>query len=55
MDVILVAVKKDIINEYLSVVKEAGFNCQIVDVNSFALENIYEINYESNLKKMLRS
>jgi type IV pilus assembly protein PilM len=46
MDVILVAVKKDIINEYLSVVKEAGFNCQIVDVNSFALENIYEINYE---------
>lgn len=46
MDVILVAVKKDIINEYLSVVREAGFTCQIVDVNSFALENIYEINYE---------
>jgi type IV pilus assembly protein PilM len=46
MDVILVAVKKDIISEYLSVVKDAGFNCQIVDVNSFALENIYEINYE---------
>ncbi len=46
MDVILVAVKKDIINEYITVVKEAGFNCQIVDVNSFALENIYEINYE---------
>jgi type IV pilus assembly protein PilM len=46
MDVMLVAVKKDIIGEYLSVVKEAGFNCQIVDVNSFALENIYEINYE---------
>lgn len=46
MDVILVAVKKDIINEYISVVKEAGFNPIIVDVNSFALENIYEINYE---------
>ncbi len=46
MDVILVAVKKDIISEYISVVKEAGFNCQIVDVNAFALENIYEINYE---------
>lgn len=46
MDVMLVAVKKDIINEYITVVKEAGFNCQIVDVNSFALENIYEINYE---------
>lgn len=51
MDVILVAVKKDIINEYLSVIKEAGFNCQIVDVNSFALENIYEINYEIEPEK----
>ncbi len=46
MDVILVAVKKDIINDYVSVVKEAGFNPVIVDVNSFALENMYEINYE---------
>jgi type IV pilus assembly protein PilM len=46
MDVIIVAVKKDIVNEYLSVVKEAGLNPIIVDVNSFALENIYEINYE---------
>src|SRR4030043_1927098 len=46
MDVILVAVKKDIINEYITVVKEAGLNALIVDVNSFALENIYEINYE---------
>ncbi len=46
MDVMLVAVKKDIINEYLSVVKEAGLNPMIVDVNSFALENIYEVSYE---------
>lgn len=46
MDVILVAVKKDVINEFLSVVKEAGLTPLIVDVNSFALENIYEINYE---------
>jgi type IV pilus assembly protein PilM len=46
MDVILVAVKKDITNDFLSVVKEAGLNPVIVDVNSFALENIYEVNYE---------
>ncbi|MEW6214950.1 MAG: type IV pilus assembly protein PilM, partial [Nitrospirota bacterium] len=46
MDVILVAVKKDILNEYVSVVREADINPVIVDVNSFALENIYEINYE---------
>jgi type IV pilus assembly protein PilM len=46
MDVILVAVKKDIINEYLSAVREAGLNPIIVDIGSFALENMYGINYE---------
>ncbi|MCG2813212.1 MAG: pilus assembly protein PilM, partial [Thermodesulfovibrionales bacterium] len=46
MDVILVGVKKDIINEYVAVVKEAGLNPIIVDVAAFALENMYEINYE---------
>ncbi|MBI4684227.1 MAG: type IV pilus assembly protein PilM [Nitrospirae bacterium] len=46
MDVILVAVKKDIINEYVAVVKEAGLNPAIVDVDAFALENTYEVNYE---------
>src|SRR5512143_1124193 len=46
MDVILVAVKKDVINEYVSVVKEAGLNTIIVDVDAFALENMYGINYE---------
>ena len=46
MDVILVAVKKDIINEYISVVKEAGLNPIIVDVDAFALENMYGVNYQ---------
>lgn len=46
MDVILVAVKKDFMNEYISVVKEAGLNPVIVDVDVFALENMYGINYD---------
>ena len=46
MDVILVAVKKDVINDYVSVVKEAGLTTVIVDVDAFALENMYGINYE---------
>lgn len=46
MDVLIVAVKRDKINEYVSVVKEAGLNPVIVDVDAFALENVYEINYE---------
>ncbi len=46
MDVILVAVKKDIINEYVSVIKEAGLNPIVVDIDAFALENMYGVNYE---------
>jgi type IV pilus assembly protein PilM len=46
MDVILVAVKKEVINDYVSVVKEAGLNTVVVDVDAFALENMYGINYE---------
>jgi type IV pilus assembly protein PilM len=46
MDVMLVAVKKDIINEYINVVREAGLNPVVVDVNAFTLGNMYEVNYE---------
>lgn len=46
MDVMLVAVKRDIINEYTAVVREAGLTPVVVDVNAFALSNMYEINYE---------
>ncbi len=45
MDVMLVAVKKDVINDYTNVIKEAGLNTVVVDVDSFALENMMEINY----------
>jgi type IV pilus assembly protein PilM len=46
MDVILVAAKKDIINDYQSVILEAGLNPVIIDTDSFALENMLEINYD---------
>ena len=46
MDVLVIAVKKDKINEYVSVVRDAGLNPVIVDVDTFALENAYETNYE---------
>ncbi len=47
MDVLIVAVKKDKINEYVSVVRDAGLEPVIVDVDAFALENMYELNYEN--------
>ncbi len=46
MDVVLVAAKKDIINDYVSVIIESGLNPLIIDVDSFALENMLSANYE---------
>jgi type IV pilus assembly protein PilM len=46
MDVILVAAKKDIINDYVSVIMEAGLNPVVIDIDSFALENMLAINYD---------
>lgn len=45
MDVILVAAKKDIINDYVSIIMESGLNPVIIDLDSFALENMLAINY----------
>jgi type IV pilus assembly protein PilM len=46
MDVLLVAAKKDMINDYLAVVQEAGLTPMIVDVAAFCVENAFEINYD---------
>jgi len=46
MDVVLVAAKKDKINDYVTLVGEAGLNPVIMDVDAFALENMFEVNYE---------
>ena len=45
MNVLLVASKKDIINDYLAVFAEAGLKLVVVDVDSFAVQNAYEANY----------
>lgn len=46
MNVLLAAVKKDKLTEYTSLIIEAGLKPVIVDIDSFALENMYGINYE---------
>ncbi len=45
MDVLLVAVKKDKIGEYTSALTQAGRAAAVVDVDVFALQNCYEMNY----------
>ncbi len=47
MSVLLVAAKKDKLNDYANAVREAGLNPKVVDVDAFAIENMYEVNYES--------
>jgi type IV pilus assembly protein PilM len=45
MDVLLVAVKKDKISDYSSAISQAGKTATVVDVDVFALQNCYEVNY----------
>lgn len=43
MEVLLVAAKKDMINDYSAVVTEAGLQPVVVDVDAFAVQNTYEV------------
>jgi type IV pilus assembly protein PilM len=45
MDVLLVAAKKEKIADYMGVITQAGRTAVVVDVDAFALQNAYEINY----------
>ncbi|MBW1894198.1 MAG: type IV pilus assembly protein PilM [Deltaproteobacteria bacterium] len=47
MSVLLVAAKKEMISDYLNVMELAGLNPCTIDVDAFALQNIYEANYEA--------
>jgi len=46
MDVLLVAAKKDKIDDYTDIVTQAGLQPVVVDLDAFALQNAWEINYE---------
>ena len=46
MEVLLVAVKRDKVNDYVSVISQAGKSPTLVDVDAFAVQNAYEVSYE---------
>jgi type IV pilus assembly protein PilM len=46
MSVFLVAAKKEMVNDYINLVTLAGLTPCIIDVEAFALQNIFEANYE---------
>ncbi len=45
MDILLVAVKKEIVNSYTEVIEEAGLTPAVMDVDYFAMENMFEASY----------
>jgi type IV pilus assembly protein PilM len=47
-DVMLVAAKKEIVDDYLEMLRSLSLVPVIVDVDGFALENTYEYNYQKN-------
>ena len=46
MDVMLVAAKKDIVEDYVSLLQLSGLNPAVLDVDAFALQNAFEISVE---------
>lgn len=46
MDVMLVAARKSIVNDYATVVAEAGLVASNVDIDTFAVQNCFEANYD---------
>lgn len=46
MDVMLVAAKKDMVEDYISLLQLAGVNPMVLDVDAFALQNAFEISVE---------
>lgn len=46
IDVILVAAKKELVNDFVDLVQMAGLNPCIIDHELFALQNVFEMNYE---------
>ncbi len=47
MEVLLVAAKKDLIDDYVQVIQEAGLQPVVIDVAAFAVENAFAVNYQT--------
>ena len=53
MEVLLVAVKRDKVNDYISVISQTGKTAVLVDVDAFAVQNAYEVNYDLDPLKVV--
>jgi len=53
MDVLLVAAKRDLIDDYVQVIQEAGLTPCAIDVAGFAVQNAYELNYDAGPEEVV--
>ncbi|MDE3156148.1 MAG: type IV pilus assembly protein PilM [Acidobacteriota bacterium] len=53
MEVLLVAAKKDKIADYTGVIAQAGRTPVVLDVDAFALQNVYEVNYRPSAEAVV--
>jgi type IV pilus assembly protein PilM len=53
MDVLLVAAKKDLIDDYVNVLSEAGITASVIDVAGFAVANAYVANAEAGTDEVI--
>ena len=45
MDVLLVAARRDLVNENMSLFQQSGLSPVVMDIDSFALANMFKVNY----------
>jgi len=45
MDLFLVAAKKDFVNDHIAIFRECGLTPVVMDIDSFAVQNAFELNY----------
>ena len=53
MEVLLVAAKKETIDDYTAVFAEAGLNPVVMDIDAFACQNMYELNYPPEAEEVV--
>jgi type IV pilus assembly protein PilM len=53
MNVLLVAAKRELVENKVSLLTDAGLSPQVIDVDAFALHNAFELNYPDELAGMV--
>jgi type IV pilus assembly protein PilM len=48
-DILLIAVKEEVLDDYISILIESGLKPEIADIDFFAIQNIFEYNYNEDI------